>query len=63
MKPESLMRSVAEAFEKSDLRPLLNAIDDKCVWKSAATLAGIVEHQCFFDTAGLLLQQGQLAQN
>jgi hypothetical protein len=141
MKPESLMRSVAEAFEKSDLRPLLNAIDDKCVWKSAASVAGmfrfggqytghegvvevtsqisttywfysfqpkeivsmndivwgifevegdfrdrqkpsgharpikfecairwrvagnkIVEHQCFFDTAGLLLQQGQLAQ-
>ena len=138
--PEELMRSVAEAFENSDLRPLLSAIDENCVWKSAATVDGmfrfggqyvgregvmevtsqissayrvyrltpkeivsvndivwglfeveaefrdhrgssgapktvkfeaairwrvsgnkILEHQCFFDTASLLLQQGELA--
>src|SRR5690242_6764782 len=33
---EELMRSVVAAFEKSDLRPLLDALHEDVVWKSAA---------------------------
>lgn len=34
------MRRVAAAFEKADLRPLLAAIDENIVWKSASTVDG-----------------------
>lgn len=40
MTPEALMRDVAEAFENSDLRPLLEAIDNEVVWKSGSTVQG-----------------------
>ena len=33
---EDLMRTIVAAFEKSDLRPLLNALHDDVVWKSAS---------------------------
>jgi ketosteroid isomerase-like protein len=34
------MRDVAGAFEKSDLRPLLEAVDNNVVWKSGSTVQG-----------------------
>jgi ketosteroid isomerase-like protein len=37
---EMVMRRVAAAFEKADLRPLFDAIDDDIVWKSAAGEGG-----------------------
>jgi hypothetical protein len=38
---EALMRRVAEAFEKGDLRPLFDAIDaQKIVWKSGSVREG-----------------------
>ena len=40
MSGESLMRTVVSAFEKSDLGPLLNALHDDVVWKSASRHAG-----------------------
>ena len=36
MSGEDLMRTIVAAFEKSDLRPLLNALHDDVVWKSAS---------------------------
>ena len=36
-----LMRKVMAAFEQSDLRPLLDAIHDEVVWKSASDLHGV----------------------
>jgi ketosteroid isomerase-like protein len=35
------MRDVAQAFEQSDLRPLLDAMDDNVVWKSGSTVEGL----------------------
>ena len=40
MTPETLMRSVAAAFEKGDIRPLMAAADSNIVWKSASTRKG-----------------------
>jgi ketosteroid isomerase-like protein len=37
---EQLMRTVVAAFEKSDLQPLLNALHDEVVWKSASRHEG-----------------------
>ena len=37
MNAGALMRTVAQAFEKGDLQPLYNAIDENIVWKSAPT--------------------------
>jgi len=34
--PEGLMRRVTKAFAANDTRPLLEAIDDNTVWKTAA---------------------------
>src|ERR1700689_207101 len=34
MTPEALMRKVAKNFEKGDLQPLLDAIDENTVWKA-----------------------------
>jgi ketosteroid isomerase-like protein len=36
-----LMRKVAAGFEKSDLRPLLDAIHEEIVWKSATKHEGL----------------------
>jgi ketosteroid isomerase-like protein len=41
MSPEELMRTIAAAFEKSDLQPLLDALHPDVVWKSAATSEGM----------------------
>jgi ketosteroid isomerase-like protein len=38
MTPEALMRKVTAAFEKADLQPLFDAVDDETVWKSASSL-------------------------
>jgi ketosteroid isomerase-like protein len=38
MTPEALMRRVIAAFEKADLQPLFDAVDDETVWKSASSL-------------------------
>ncbi len=35
------MRTVVAAFEKSDLRPLLDAIHDDIVWKTASSQDGL----------------------
>jgi hypothetical protein len=42
--PEELIREVVAAFEKADLLPLLTAIEDETVWKSASAFQGKV---CF----------------
>ena len=34
MTPEALMRKVATNFERGDLQPLLDAIDENTVWKA-----------------------------
>ena len=36
-----LMRNVAAGIARSDLRPLLDAIHDEIVWKSASTHEGL----------------------
>ena len=36
-----LMRKVAAGFEKSDLQPLLDAIHEEIVWKTASTQEGV----------------------
>ncbi len=36
-----MMRKIAAAFEKSDLRPLLDAIHEDIVWKSASNEVGL----------------------
>ena len=38
---EKLMRTVVAAFEKSDLRPLMAALHDDVVWKSASKHEGL----------------------
>ena len=40
-----LMRTVAAAFEKSDLQPLLDALHDDIVWKSASNVEGLFSFQ------------------
>ncbi|HEX4106450.1 MAG TPA: nuclear transport factor 2 family protein [Rhizomicrobium sp.] len=37
---EDLMRTIVAAFEKSDLRPLLSALHDDVVWRSASRYEG-----------------------
>ena len=41
MSGEELMRRIATAFTESDLRPLLNALHDDVVWKSASKQEGL----------------------
>jgi ketosteroid isomerase-like protein len=41
MNAEALMRKVAAAFEKGDLRPLLDSIHPEIVWKAASDNAGL----------------------
>ena len=36
-----LMRTIAAAFEKSDLQPLFNAIHEDIVWKTASSQEGL----------------------
>jgi ketosteroid isomerase-like protein len=38
---EELMRTVVAAFEKSDLKPLYDALHDDVVWKSASKQEGL----------------------
>jgi ketosteroid isomerase-like protein len=38
---DQLMRTVLAAFEKSDLQPLLDALHQDVVWKSASTHEGL----------------------
>ena len=40
MNGETLMRKIAAGFEIADLRPLLDAVDDDVVWKSAMGTPG-----------------------
>lgn len=40
MNGEELMRKITSAFAQSDLRPLLNALHDDVVWKSASRQPG-----------------------
>jgi ketosteroid isomerase-like protein len=40
MSGEELMRTIVAAFEQSDLQPLLNALHDDVVWKSASKHEG-----------------------
>ena len=40
MSSEELMRTVVAAFAKSDLEPLLEALHEDVVWKSASRLEG-----------------------
>jgi len=41
MDPEELMRKVIAGFQKSDLEPLLDALHDDVVWKSASKQPGM----------------------
>ena len=45
MSGEELMRTVVAAFARSDLRPLLNALHDDVVWKSATKQEGLFRFQ------------------
>jgi ketosteroid isomerase-like protein len=36
MDPEKLMRHIVESFERTDLEPLIEALHDDVVWKSAS---------------------------
>ena len=36
MSGKELMRGIVAAFEKSEIKPLLDALDDEVVWKSAS---------------------------
>jgi ketosteroid isomerase-like protein len=50
-----LMRTVLAGFEKSDLRPLLDAIHDEIVWKSASRHEGIFRfHGDYINRPGVL---------
>ena len=40
MDAEELMRTVAAGFERSDLRPLLAALHEDIVWRSASRVGG-----------------------
>jgi ketosteroid isomerase-like protein len=42
---EDLMRKVTAAFAQSDMQPLLNALHDDVVWKSASRLPGPLSFQ------------------
>jgi len=42
MAPEELVRIVGQALESADFEPLLNALSDDIVWKSAATMKGFL---------------------
>jgi ketosteroid isomerase-like protein len=41
MSGEALMRTIVAAFEKSDLKPLLDALHEDVVWKSASRQEGL----------------------
>jgi hypothetical protein len=41
MSGEKLMRTIVDAFAQSDLRPLLNALHENVVWKSASKQKGL----------------------
>jgi len=45
MGAEELMRTVVAAFEKSDLKPLLDALHQDVVWKSASRQEGLFSFQ------------------
>ena len=45
MGAEELMRTVVAAFEKSDLKPLLDALHEDVVWKSASRQEGLFSFQ------------------
>lgn len=45
MNGEELMRTVTAAFVKSDLRPLLNALHEDVVWRSASKQEGLFSFQ------------------
>jgi len=45
MRGDELMRTVTAAFVKSDLRPLMNALHDDVVWKSASKQEGLFSFQ------------------
>jgi len=40
MAPEQLLRTVVQALQRADFKPLYDAIGDDVVWKSAATMKG-----------------------
>jgi ketosteroid isomerase-like protein len=55
MTGEELMRTVVAAFEKSDLQPLLNALHNDVVWKSASKYGGLFSfHGEYRNRAGVL---------
>jgi ketosteroid isomerase-like protein len=45
MSGEELMRTIVAAFSRSDLQPLLNALHDDVVWKSASKQEGLFSFQ------------------
>src|ERR1043165_997794 len=45
MNGEAMMRTIVAAFEKSDLRPLLDALHEDVVWKSASKQEGLFSFQ------------------
>lgn len=45
MSGEELMRTVVAAFEKSDIAPLLSALHEDVVWKSASRAGGLFSFQ------------------
>ena len=45
MSGEELMRTIVAAFSQSDLQPLLNALHDDVVWKSASKQKGLFSFQ------------------
>jgi ketosteroid isomerase-like protein len=45
MSGEELMRKIVAAFAQSDLNPLLNALHDDVVWKSASKQEGLFSFQ------------------
>jgi ketosteroid isomerase-like protein len=49
-----LMRTIVAAFEKSDLQPLLNALHEDVVWKSASKREGLFSfHGEYRNRAGI----------
>lgn len=58
----ALMRKVASAFEKADLQPLFDALDERIVWKSAATNKGVFRFGGeYHDAIGVLEVTSQIA--
>jgi ketosteroid isomerase-like protein len=45
MSGETLMRTIVAAFSQSDLQPLLDALHDDVVWKSASKHEGLFSFQ------------------